>query len=88
MTQTGGGPRVPPLGPPYDPSIKTMLNKWMPPGSAVETSGTVLHICRTRRSRGTHEAARAGILAHGQIELREREIVIHRTCLYQQEGEK
>jgi hypothetical protein len=28
---TGGGPRIPPLGPPSDPSIKTMLNKWMPP---------------------------------------------------------
>jgi len=27
---------MPSLGPPSDPSIKTMLNKWMPPWSAVE----------------------------------------------------
>jgi hypothetical protein len=32
----GGGPRILPLGPPSDPSIETMLNKWMPPGSVVE----------------------------------------------------
>jgi hypothetical protein len=33
---TGGGPRIPPLGPPSDLSVKTVLNKRMPPGSAVE----------------------------------------------------
>ena len=80
MTQTGGGPRIPPLGPPYDPSIKTMLNKWMPPGSAVEP----LALFRTLAVHGDLAARMrplgAGILAHGRIEPREREIVIHRTC--------
>jgi 4-carboxymuconolactone decarboxylase len=57
-----------------------MLRKWMPPGSEVEP----LALFRTL---AVHEelAARmrplgAGILGHGQVSPREREIVIHRTC--------
>src|ERR671914_69985 len=28
--------RIPPLEPPYDPEVKAMLDKWMPPNSGVE----------------------------------------------------
>jgi alkylhydroperoxidase family enzyme len=80
MSQTAAQPRVAPLEPPYEPGIEAMLQKWMPPGSSVEP----LALFRTL---GVHDelAARmrplgAGILGHGRIEPREREIVIHRTC--------
>jgi 4-carboxymuconolactone decarboxylase len=80
MGQTAAAPRIRPLEPPYEPDIGAMLQKWMPPGSALEP----LILFRTL---GVHDelAARmrplgAGILGHGRIDPREREIVIHRTC--------
>jgi 4-carboxymuconolactone decarboxylase len=80
MGRTATKPRITPLEPPYDPDIEAMLQRWMPPGSAVEP----LLLFRTL---AVHDdlAARmrplgAGILGHGRIEAREREIVIHRTC--------
>jgi alkylhydroperoxidase family enzyme len=57
-----------------------MLKKWMPPESPLEP-------LRLFRTLAVHEelTARmrplgAGILAHGRVGPREREIVIHRTC--------
>ena len=57
-----------------------MLRKWMPPGGDVEP-------LRLFRTLAIHDdlASRmrplgAGILGHGRVEPREREIVIHRTC--------
>jgi hypothetical protein len=57
-----------------------MLKKWMPPGSPLEP-------LRLFRTLAIHEdlssrmrAVGAGILGHGLIEPREREIVIHRSC--------
>jgi 4-carboxymuconolactone decarboxylase len=73
-------PRIPPLDPPYRPQIEEALRKWMPPGAETEP----LKLFRTLN---IHEqlASRmrplgAGILGHGLVEPREREIVIHRTC--------
>ncbi len=72
--------RIAPLEPPYQPEIAAMLAKWMPPGQDVEP-------LRLFRTLAVHEelASRmrvvgAGILGHGQLEPREREIIIHRTC--------
>ena len=72
--------RIPPLEPPYEPEIETLLKKWMPPGAP----GEPLRLFRTL---AVHDelASRmrplgAGILAHGRVEPRDREIVIHRTC--------
>ena len=72
--------RIAPLDPPYQPEIEAALRKWMPPGSEAEP----LKLFRTLN---IHEdlASRmrplgAGILGHGRVEPREREIVIHRTC--------
>jgi alkylhydroperoxidase family enzyme len=73
-------PRIPPLEPPYEPHIRTVLEKWMPPNTAVEP----LALFRTF---GVHDALfsrmlplGAGILGHGRVEPRLREVMIHRTC--------
>jgi alkylhydroperoxidase family enzyme len=80
MSHTAAEPRIGPLEPPYEPDIEAMLQRWMPPGAAIEP----LILFRTL---AIHDelAARmrplgAGILGHGRIDPREREIVIHRTC--------
>lgn len=73
-------PRIAPLEPPYSPEIEAALRKWMPPGSEAEP----LKLFRTLN---VHEqlASRmrplgAGILGHGTLAARDREIVILRTC--------
>ena len=76
MTQ----PRIPPLEPPYDPAIEEILLKWMPPESGVEPlklfRTLLVHDSLMSRMRplGT------GILAHGLLEPRVRELMILRTC--------
>ncbi len=74
------GPRIPPVEPPYDPATAEMLARWMPRGSDLEP----LHLFRTL---AVHESlfARmrplgAGILGHGLLEPRVRELMILRTC--------
>jgi len=73
-------PRITPLHPPYAPETDAMLRKWMPPGSGVEplTLFRVLAIHEVLFAR--MRPLGAGILAHGQIAPRERELMILRTC--------
>jgi 4-carboxymuconolactone decarboxylase len=73
-------PRILPLQAPYEPEIGAILKKWMPPGAEVEP-------LRLFRTLAVHDelASRmrpvgAGILGHGRVDPREREIVVHRTC--------
>jgi alkylhydroperoxidase family enzyme len=80
MSEETEAPRIAPLEPPYAPEIEAMLAKWMPPDSGMEP----LKLFRTL---GVHPelAARmrplgAGILGHGLLEPRLREVMIHRTC--------
>ena len=80
MTAAMNRPRIAPLEPPYDPDVKAMLDRWMPPGSGVEP----LKLFRTL---GVHDelASRmrplgAGILGRGRLDPRLREVMIHRTC--------
>src|SRR5205809_7893557 len=80
MSTQATAPRIAPLEPPYEPEIEAALRKWMPPGAEAEP----LKLFRTLT---VHDdlASRmrplgAGILGHGRVEPREREIVIHRTC--------
>ena len=80
MSQTVTNPRIAPLEPPYEPEIDAILKKWMPPGAEAEP-------LRLFRTLAVHDelASRmrpigSGILGHGRVEAREREIVIHRTC--------
>jgi 4-carboxymuconolactone decarboxylase len=72
--------RIPPLEPPYDRDTEAMLRKWMPPGAEMEPlrlfRTLVVHSDLASRMRPLG----AGILGHGRVEPREREIVIHRTC--------
>jgi 4-carboxymuconolactone decarboxylase len=73
-------PRIAPLQPPYPPDIDAALRKWMPPGVDVEplklfrTLNVHAELASRMRPLG------AGILGHGRLEPRAREIVIHRTC--------
>ena len=80
MSKQATDPRIAPLEPPYEPEIAAMLKKWMPPGASTEP-------LRLFRTLAIHDdlASRmrplgAGILGHGRVDPREREIVIHRTC--------
>src|SRR6266480_1699436 len=80
MSLETAGPRIAPLEPPYEPEIEAALRKWMPAGAETEP----LKLFRTLT---VHDelAARmrplgAGILGHGRIDAREREVVIARAC--------
>jgi len=73
-------PRISPLEPPYAPDVEASLRKWMPPAAeAVEP----LALFRTYHVHpdlaGRMRPLGSGILGHGLIDPREREIVIHRT---------
>ncbi|HJS95971.1 MAG TPA: carboxymuconolactone decarboxylase family protein [Solirubrobacteraceae bacterium] len=77
MTQP---PRIAPLEPPYEPDTERTLEKWMPPDSGIEP-------LRLFRTLAVHESLfsrmlplGAGILGHGLIEQRLREVMILRTC--------
>jgi 4-carboxymuconolactone decarboxylase len=73
-------PRIAPVEAPYDAATDAMLARWMPPDSGLEP-------LRLFRTLAVHESlfARmrplgAGILGHGLIEPRLRELMILRTC--------
>lgn len=72
--------RIAPLEPPYEPELQEMLRRWMPPGSALDP----LILFRTMAVHGELMSRMrplgAGILGHGLLAPRDREIVIHRTC--------
>jgi 4-carboxymuconolactone decarboxylase len=73
-------PRIAPLEEPYAPEIREALERWMPPGSDIEPLALfrtlVVHPDLASRMRPLG----AGILGHGLLPAREREIVIDRTC--------
>ena len=73
-------PRIDPLEPPYDPATEQMLKRWMPPDSGIEP----LRLFRTLAVHPSFFSRMlplgAGILGHGLLEPRLRELVILRTC--------
>jgi alkylhydroperoxidase family enzyme len=80
MSARATHPRIAPLEAPYTAETDALLKKWMPPGAPSEP-------LRLFRTLAVHDelASRmrplgAGILGHGRVEPREREIIIHRTC--------
>jgi 4-carboxymuconolactone decarboxylase len=80
MSDDSANPRIAPVEPPYTPELDAMLTKWMPPNSGLDP-------LRLFRTLAVHPelAARmrplgAAILAHGLVEPRLREVMIHRTC--------
>lgn len=72
-------PRIAPLDPPYEPAVEEQLRAMMPPGvppiGLFRTLVRNLPMAQAMRSWGRHQLSRS--LAVG---LREREIVIDRTC--------
>jgi 4-carboxymuconolactone decarboxylase len=79
-TDDGNAPRIAPLEPPYEPAVEEALRKWMPPEGGLEP----LALFRTLQVHGELASRMrplgAGILGHGLVEPRLREIMIHRTC--------
>jgi alkylhydroperoxidase family enzyme len=73
-------PRIAALEPPYDPDTEAMLRKWMPPGSPLEPLALFRTLQAHDELASRMRPLGAGILAHGRIAPRERELMIHRTC--------
>lgn len=74
-------PRIAPLAPPYDPDIAAALAKWMPPGFEVEPLKLFRTLYQNPHLSSRMRPLGAGILGHeSSLDLREREIVIDRTC--------
>jgi 4-carboxymuconolactone decarboxylase len=69
-------PRIAPVGPPYS---ETLL-KWMPPGAAVEPLKLFRTLYVNEELADRMRPLGAGLLGHGRLSLRERELVIDRAC--------
>ena len=80
MPEVARSPRIAPLEPPYSPEIEEALRKWMPPGDNVEPLKLFRTLNVHQQLASRMRPLGAGILGHGLLEPREREIVIHRTC--------
>ena len=73
-------PRIEPLTPPYEPGVGEMLRRWMPPEVAVEPLALFRTLAVHSELMSRARPLGAGILAHGRVAPRDREIVILRTC--------
>jgi alkylhydroperoxidase family enzyme len=78
--RNGDGPRIAPLEPPYAPELAEQLRKWMPPGSPAEPLALFRTLAVHDGLFGRMRPLGAGILAHGRVKSRDREIIIDRTC--------
>src|SRR3954463_838318 len=75
-TNLNAAPRVDPVTPPYAPEVQAVFDRIMPPG----VPPLVLFTTLARVPR-VYDRFRAGsLLDRGPLTLRQREIVIHRTC--------
>ena len=73
-------PRIPPAEPPYDPGTEEMLRKWMPPGADVEPLKLFRTLAVHPDLASRMRPLGAGILGHGLVDVRQRELLILRTC--------
>jgi alkylhydroperoxidase family enzyme len=80
MENSSQEPRIAPLTPPYEPEAAAMLDKWMPPGSGVEPLALFRTLCIHDELASRMRPLGAGLLGHGRLEARDRELVILRTC--------
>lgn len=80
MTDLTSTPRIAPLEPPYAPATAALLARWMPPGSALEPLALFRTLAVHDELAARMRPLGAGILGHGRMPPREREIVILRTC--------
>lgn len=72
--------RIAPLDPPYDDATRESLRKWMPPNSGTEPLALFRTIARHPMLSERLRVLGAGLLGHGLVSLRVRELVILRTC--------
>jgi len=81
MTSPEDSQRIPPLQPPYSPSVETALSRWMPPGSPIEPLLLFRTLMVNEELAGRMRPLGAGILgASATVEPLLREVMIHRTC--------
>jgi alkylhydroperoxidase family enzyme len=74
-------PRIDPVAPPYTPEAAAMLARWMPrDAGAIEPLTLFRTLARHLDLASRMLPLGAGILAHGRVRPRDREIVIQRTC--------
>jgi 4-carboxymuconolactone decarboxylase len=73
-------PRIAPLSPPYEAGAGALLEKMMPPGGGVEPLGLFRTLVLNEEMAARMRPLGAGLLAHGRLDARDRELVIHRTC--------
>lgn len=73
-------PRIAPVEPPYDHDTAAMLERWMPPGAAVEPLALFRTFAVHPDLAARMRPLGAGILGHGKVEPRLREVMIDRTC--------
>jgi 4-carboxymuconolactone decarboxylase len=71
--------RIPPLEPPYSADVDAILTRWMPPGPAVPPLALFRMLARHPMLRDRMRPLGAGLLAHGELPARVRELVILRT---------
>jgi 4-carboxymuconolactone decarboxylase len=79
-TDTETPPRIDPLKAPYDSKTGEMLRKWMPPGAAVEPLALFRTLAVHPELMSRMRPLGSGILNHGHVPARDREIVVQRTC--------
>lgn len=79
-TDTQPQPRIAALTPPYEPDTHEMLNRWMPPGAEVEPLALFRTLAVHPELMSRMRPLGSGILNHGEVAPRDREIVLHRTC--------
>ena len=72
--------RIAPLAPPYPPEVATSLGKWMPPGAAVEPLALFRVLQRHPALAERMRPLGAFLLGKTSLTLRERELVILRSC--------
>ena len=72
--------RIAPLEPPYSAEVAASLARWMPPGAAVEPLALFRTLARHPALSERMRPLGALLLGRGSLPLRDRELVILRTC--------
>jgi len=71
--------RIAPLEPPYDPEVAVAIDKWMPKGSPMPPLALFRTIARHPMLRDRLRPLGSGLLNHGTLPARVRELLILRT---------
>jgi 4-carboxymuconolactone decarboxylase len=72
--------RIAPVEPPYEPELKAILDKWMPPNSGMDPLVLFRTLAVHPELASRARPLGSGILGKGLVEPRLREVMIHRTC--------